>query len=163
VPATTVPTSEGGGSSWWLWLLVPLAVAAVVGGILLARSRQRRSWLARAGAAFDEADQITTHLVGLEPGGAATVADADATRLAALAATVQQLESSASSATARQAIASLQEPLRALHASLDAVALAPEPPSASVLDQVRRAASELHHATSLARANVLPAPPSTSS
>ncbi len=136
------------------------AVAAVVGVVLFAGSRKKASpWTANASAAFAQSDEITTHLVGLEPGGLAAVANADAARLATLAATVQQLASSAPDNASMQAMMAMRGPLQSLHAAVDAVNLSPTPPSAFQVDQVRAAATGLHQSTSLARANVAPPPP----
>ena len=162
-PATEAPSeapSEDDSSTWWPWLLLGVAaVAVVVGVVLFAGSRNKKSpWTANASAAFAQSDEITTHLVGLEPGGLASVASADAARLAALAATVQQLASSAPDDRSMQAMMAMRGPLQSLHAAVDAVNLAPAPPSDFQVDQVRAAATGLHQATSLARANVLPPP-----
>ncbi len=159
-PATEAPSDDDDSSTWWPWLLLGVAaVAAVVGVVLFAGSRKKKSpWTADANAAFAQSDEITTHLVGLEPGGLASVASADAARLAALAATVQQLASSAPDNTSMQAMMAMRGPLQSLHAAVDAVTLAPAPPSDFQVDQVRAAATGLHQATSMARANVLPPP-----
>jgi hypothetical protein len=156
-PATEAP-GEDESSTWWPWLLLGVAaVAAVVGVVMFAGSRNKKPpWTANASAAFAQSDEITTHLVGLEPGGLASVASADAARLAALAATVQQLASSAPDNTSMQSMMAMRGPLQSLHAAVDAVTLAPAPPSDFQVDQVRAAATGLHQATSLARANVLP-------
>lgn len=158
-PATEA-TSDDDSSTWWPWvLLAVVAVAVVVGVVLFAGSRKKSPWPANASAALAQSDEISTHLVGLEPGGLASVASADAARLAALAATVQQLASSAPDARSMQALMAMRGPLQSLHAAVDAVNLSPTPPSALQVDQVRAAATGLHQATSLARANVLPPPP----
>ena len=156
---TTVPTDEGGGTSWWPWGLLAIAAVAVVAGILLAmRSRKPLPWSARTASALGESDQITTSLVGLTPNGLAAVAGADAARLAALMASVEELMVSAPDDGASRALASLQGPLRSLHGVVDAVAFAATPPSVADVEQVRARATELHSATSLARAMLVPPP-----
>ena len=93
---TEAAADESSSSSWWPWLLVGLAVLAIIVGLVLfLRPRKAPRWPAQTAAALDESDQITTHLVGLAPGGLGAVASADATRLATLMASVQQLVASA--------------------------------------------------------------------
>ena len=65
-------------------------------------------------AVLDESDQITTHLVGLGPSGLVSVAAADASRLATLLATVEQLSASAPDEASRQALVRVEEPLSSL-------------------------------------------------
>ena len=157
---TTAPTGEDNGTTWWPWLLVGLAVVAIIVGIVLfLRPRRAPAWPAQMAAALDESDEITTHLVGLAPGGLGAVANADAARLATLMASVQQLVSSAPDAASQRAVTELQEPLRSLHGALDAVSLRPQPPSTVELDEVRARATDLHSATSLARATLVPPTP----
>jgi hypothetical protein len=132
-------------------------VAAIVAGIVLfLRSRRAPGWPAHTATALDQSDELTTHLVGLAPGGLGAVARADATRLATLMASVQQLVASAPDDASRRALGEVQAPLRSLHGALDAVALQPQPPSSAELDDVRARATELHSATSLARATLVP-------
>ena len=131
-------------------------VAIIVGVVLFLRSRRAPGWPAQTAAALDESDEITTHLVGLAPGGLGAVASADAARLATLMASVQQLVASAPDDASRRALGEVQEPLRSLHGALDAVSLRPQPPSSVELDEVRARATELHSATSLARATLVP-------
>jgi hypothetical protein len=157
---TTAPAGEGNGTTWWPWLLVGLAVVAIIVGIVLfLRSRRAPGWPADTATALDDSDEITTHLVGLAPGGLGAVARADATRLAALMASVQQLVASAPDDPSRRALGEVQEPLRSLHGAVDAVSLQPQPPSSADLDQVRARATELHRATSQARATLVPPTP----
>jgi hypothetical protein len=122
------------------------------------RSRKAPPWSARTGDALDESDQITTHLVGLAPSGLGAAAGADAARLAALMASVQELMTSAPDDGSGRALASLQIPLRSLHGVVDAVGLATTPPSVADVEQVKVRAAELHSATSLARAMLVSAP-----
>ena len=132
-------------------------MAIIVGIVLFLRSRKAPGWPAQTAAALDESDQITTHLVGLAPGGLGAVASADATRLATLMASVQQLVAIGPRRPHHgQALAQVQEPLRSLHGALDALALRPPPPSSLELDEVRTRATDLHSATSLARASLVP-------
>ena len=139
-------------------MLAIAAVAAVAGILLAMRSRKAPPWSARTGAALDESDQITTRLVGLTPNGLAAAAGVDAARLAALMASVEELIVSAPDDGARRSLASLQGPMRSLHGVVDAVALAATPPSVADVEHVRARATELHSATSLARAMLVPAP-----
>ena len=159
--ADTVSTSlseadESGSSSWWPWLLAGLAVAAVIGTIVFLRSRKSPQWVANAAASLDESDQITTHLIGLAPGGLSAVAGPDAARLARLMVTVQQLMTSAPDDPSRGALAQVQEPLSSLHSALDALALRQGTPSAEDLDELTSRATALHAATSFARATLVP-------
>jgi hypothetical protein len=131
-------------------------VAVIAGIVLFLRSRKAPGWPAQAAAALDESDQITTHLVGLAPDGLGAVANADATRLATLMASVQQLVATAPDDPSRQALAQMQEPMRSLHGALDALAMRPPPPSSLDLDEVRTRATALHSATSLAHASLVP-------
>jgi hypothetical protein len=135
-------------------------IGAVVGGIVFSRrSRKASPWRAQAGAVLDESDQITTHLVGLTPDGLGSVAGADASRLAALVASAQQLVASAPDEAARQALAAMQPAVRSLQGAVDAVAMLPMAPSAATVDDVRMRATELHGATALARATLVPPSP----
>jgi hypothetical protein len=132
-------------------------VAAIIAGIVLfLRPRRGSGWPDHAAAALDQSDEITTHLVGLAPGGLGAVASADARRLATLIASVQQLVASGPDDASRRALGEVQEPLRSLHGALDAVALRSQPPSSAELDEVRARATELHRATSQARATLVP-------
>ena len=87
-----------------------------------------------------------------------SVATADAGRLAALMASVQQLAGSAPDETSRQALVAVEEPLRSLQAALDAVGLASTPPSDLNVNEVKATAARLHSATALARATIQPPP-----
>ncbi len=146
---------EGDGTTWWPWLVVGLAVLAIVGIVVFLRARRSPDWSVRAAVALDDSDELSTHLVGLAPRGLSAVAGADAARLATLMASVQQLVASAPDDAARQALGDVQERLRSLHGVLDAVSLEVQPPSAAELDEVRSRATQLHSATSRARATVV--------
>jgi hypothetical protein len=154
-------SDDEGSTTWWPWVLVVLGVAVVIGVIVLVlrRSPKASPWPARTAAVLAEADGITTHLVGLAPEGLAPVASADANRLAALMASVQELITSAPDDTSRRAIAAMQDPLRSLHGALDAIAMTSTMPSSLVVDDLRDRARALHSATSLARASLPPASP----
>ncbi len=106
-----------------------------------------------------QSDEITTHLVGLAPGGLGAVAGADANRLAALITTVEQLVTSAPDETSRRALVALHEPMRSLHMALDSFALTPHPTTDAEAAEIRARAAALHSATSLARATLFPPPP----
>jgi hypothetical protein len=108
---------------------------------------------------LDESDRISTELLGVGPGRLGPVATMEAARLAALSASVEQLKRSAPDENARLALGQLQEPLRGLHSSVDAVALAPVSTSELGEDGIGAQAAKLHSATSLARAALLPSPP----
>jgi hypothetical protein len=154
-PATTAAAEAPatGDDGWWPWLLVAvLGVAAIVGVVFLVRrSGTSKQWRPRAGAALDESDQITTHLVAMAPTGLASVAGADAARLAALVVEVQELARTAPDDRSRRALADVEPPLRSLQAALDAVGMASGPLSPLDVDEVRASATRLHRATSLAR------------
>jgi hypothetical protein len=138
-------------------VLAGVVVAAAIGLLLIfARSRRRGRWPAEAGVALDESDQITTELLTLAPGSLGSVAGAEAARLAAVSASVDQLMRSAPDQTSKLALARLKEPMRALHGRLDAVALAPMPPLAVEENEIRAHAAELHSETSLAWATIFP-------
>jgi hypothetical protein len=115
--------------------------------------------MAQTSEALDEADQITGRLVGLGPDGLGAAARADAARLAELMVSVDELVASAPDDASSAALASLQDPLRSLHGVVDAVAVAPTPPSAADVEQVRLRAAEVHNAATLARAGLVPPPP----
>jgi hypothetical protein len=161
--STTTTSGEDSGSStttWWPWLLLGLAVLAIIIGIaLLLRRRRPPQWPAQAAAALDESDAITTHLVALAPAGLAAVAGSDAARLAALTATFERLMTTAPDDPSRRAIAEIHEPLRALHARLDAVTLGTTAPSQQDVDDLAAWATALHAATSFARARLVPPRP----
>ena len=168
-PETTqaaAATDEGSGS-WWPWLLGALAVAAAVIGVIALVRRSPKAAPSPAPAAptaatvevLAQSDEITTHLVGLAPGGLGSAAGADASRLAVLITIVEQLMTSAPEETSRVALAGLHEPMRSLHGALDAIALTPNPPSDAEVAEVRARATALHSATSLARATLLPPSP----
>jgi len=157
VPPTSTASGEEDGTTWWPWVLAGVAVAAVIALLLIfARSRRRSRWPAKAGVALDESDQITTELLTIAPGSLASVAGAEAARLAAVSASVDQLMRSAPDQTSKLAFSRLQEPMRTLHARLDAVALAPMPPLAVEENAIRAQAAQLHSETSLAWATIFP-------
>jgi hypothetical protein len=158
-PTTTAAaTGASSDSSWWPWIVGAVLVAAVVIGIVLLVRRPRGSgqWPNQAAAVLDESDQITTHLVGLGPSGLVSVAAADASRLATLMASAQQLAGSAPDETSRQALVRVEEPLRSLQGALDLVGLASAPPSDPDVHEVHATAARLHSATALARATIQP-------
>jgi hypothetical protein len=143
-------------------LVGAVVVAVVVGAVLLTRRRKGPAWPVRAGQMLDESDRLTTHLVGLTASGLDAVAESDAARLAALAAALQQLISSAPDETSRQALGAVEGPLHSLQSVVDAVGLAPGPASDADLQNVVARATRMHSATALARAAVAPRlPPST--
>ena len=163
-PATTpaAATSDEGSSPWWPWLLAALAVAAAVVGVIALVRRSPKAAPSPAppaptAAVLAQSDEISTHLVGLAPGGLGSVAGADASRLAVLITMVEQLMTSAPDETSRRALATLHEPMRSLHSALDAIALTPHPPSDAEVAEIRARATTLHSATSLARASPPPA------
>ena len=169
-PATTSSAdgSDESTSTWWPWVLLALAVIAVVIGVIALVRRPPKSTppvrtsptapTAQA-AVFDQSDEITTHLVGLAPGGLGSVAAGDADRLARLLAALGELMMSTSDESSRRALAALQDSMRTLHAALDAIALAPHLASDEELDEIRARATAVHSATALARASVVPRPP----
>jgi hypothetical protein len=159
-PTTAAVTGTSSDSSWWPWIVGLVLVAAVVIGIVLLVRRPRGSgqWPNRAAAVLDESDQITTHLVGLGSSGLASVAAADASRLATLMASTQQLAGSAPDETSRQALVRVEEPLRSLQGALDLVGLASTPPSDPDVHEIHATAARLHSATALARATIQPSP-----
>ena len=163
-PATTAPAtvSDDGGSSLWPWLLVALAVIAVVIAVVALRRRSPKAAApspgpaAAAAAVLSESDEITTHLVGLAPGGLSSVAGADANRLAALIATIEQLMTAAPDEVSRRSLAAVHDSMRSVHAALDAITLTPPPLSDADVVELRARATALHSATALARARLLP-------
>ncbi len=158
-PSTTAAeTGTSSDYSWWPWIIGAVIVAAAVIGIvaLVRRPRGSGQWPNQTVAVLDESDQITTHLVGLEPSGLVSVAAADASRLATLMVSVQQLAASAPNEASRQALFQVQEPMRSLQGAIDVVGLASTPPSAADVAGVKTAAARLHSATALARAAIQP-------
>jgi hypothetical protein len=140
--------------------MLAIALVAVVAGVLLAaRSRRARPWTEQASGALDEANQITTHLVELGPDGLGAAAGADAARLAELMAAVERLVTSAPDDASGGTLASLQGPLGSLHGVVDAVAIAPTPPSAADVEQVRLRAAEVQSAAATARPSLVPSAP----
>lgn len=171
-PVTTpaAATSDEGSSAWWPWLLGALAVAAAVISVIALVRRSPKAAPSTAptaptdptaptAAVLAQSDAISTHLVGLAPGGLGSVAGADASRLAVLITVVEQLMMSAPDETSRRALAGLHEPMRSLHSALDGLALMPHPPSEAEVVEIRARATTLHSATSLARASLLPPSP----
>jgi hypothetical protein len=130
-PETTEPADdESGSTTWWLWVLLGIAVVAIIAAIIVyARSRKSPQWPAQTAAILDGSDEITTHIVGQAPAGLSAIAGADAARLAGLMASVQQLVASAPDDASRRALAQVQDPLRSLHAALDTLGLRGTPPS----------------------------------
>lgn len=166
VPATTTPApaSDDDSTTWWPWLLVALAV---VGGVIaLVRRRPKSAATPPPGPVIqtadvlDQSDQITTHLVALAPGSVSSVAGADASRVAALLATVEQLMRSNPDEASRSALGALYPSMRSLHAALDAIALAPLPLADADVAELKARATALHTETALARATLFP-PPAT--
>jgi len=154
--------SSDHGTSWWSWLLAGVALAAIITVIVLVTRKKKPTgptWHEQTAGVLGESDQLTTHLVTLPPGGVAALAREDAARIAALMAAVQQLTMAAPDEPARQTLWSIQEPLRALHGTLDAVSMAGVPPTEADVSQLRERANAVHSATSLARASLFPPPP----
>ncbi len=170
-PAGTVPeeVTDDGGTDWWVWALVALAVIAVVSGLIALVRRSPKPVAppepgppAEIAAVLDQCDAISTHVVALAPSSIGSVAAADAARLAALLATVEQLLRSTPDAAPRQALASLDASMRSLHAALDAIALvAPAPLADADVTELKARATALHSETSLTRATVFPPPSAT--
>ena len=165
-PVTTAPASvsDEGGSSWWPWLLVALAVIALVVAVVALLRRSPKAVAPSPGPAaptatvLGQSDEITTHLIGLAPGSVGSVAGADANRLAALIATIEQLMTAAPDEASRRSLAAVHDSMRSLHATLDAIALTTLPPSDADVAELRARATALHGATALARATLLPPP-----
>ena len=154
-PDTTAakPADEGGGTPWWPWVLALAVLVAVVGATLLARRhRAAVRWHERASTTVDDADQLALRILGLPPAGLPTMAGTEAARAAALLATVQDLAASAPEGGPRRAMAGLQDPLGGLQRTLDAIAIGQVAPSADTAVEVRNRATQLHSATSVARA-----------
>jgi hypothetical protein len=154
-PATTAaePADEGGGTPWWPWILALAVVVAIVGATLVVRRRRTAArWRERANAAVEDAEQIAMRLLAVPPAGLSTVAGPEAARLAALLATVGDLAASSPEDGPSRAMAGLQVPVGVLQQALDAIAIGQLAPSVEVAGEVRNRATQLHSASSVARA-----------
>jgi hypothetical protein len=120
-----------------------------------------RGRASQAVALLDESDELSTHIIALAPDRVRSVAAADAARLAALHAAIEQLRGSVADEVSIQALGALDAPMRSLHAALDAIALGPPSPLNDADGaELRARATALHVETSLARATLFP-PPAT--
>jgi hypothetical protein len=158
--AVTEPTEVAADESstlWWPWILGALLLVGIVVALIASR-RHGPGWEDRTAAALAEADVLSSHLVGLAPGGVTGVAAADAARLAALGATMQTLMADAHDATGRSALEQVEAQVTVLHGLVDGIALTPTPPSAAAVEHLREQATALHTATAQARARILPQP-----
>jgi hypothetical protein len=150
------PGDNGDGTVWWPWVLGAILVIGAIVAIVAVAHRRRPgpSWQIRTTTMLDEIEQLTNHLAVVSPAGLHAVAQADATSLATMRATLRDLVSSAPDATSQMALNGLTTPLAELHGAVDAIAMSPDPSIQPGGASVSQLATQLHTAAAAARADL---------
>ena len=157
-PSSTVAPTDDDATVWWPWVLIAIAIVAVI-AVVVARSSRRRpssspSWSISATTLLDETEQLTSHLAAVTPGGLHAVAPADAARLATMRVTLAELVRSAPDPRSQAALNSLTTPMATLHGAVDAIAMSAGPSIEPAPSSVSQLAAQLHTTAASARAGL---------
>jgi hypothetical protein len=159
--APEVPAAEDEESSslLWLWILIGVVLAAIVGLLLAIRGRNAVSFTQKVNRALDEVTQTATHLVAVSVEGANLVASQDAPRLAASAALLDELAAEAPEPRNQSAIKRVHAQVVVVHGIVNGMALSTSPATPAAHVHLVEQATALHSAATLCRVEL--APPAT--
>jgi hypothetical protein len=146
---------EDADSTWWIWVLLAVAIIAVVALVASSAGRRRRAaaqWRTDTRATLDEIDQLTMRLGVAAPEAIGPVAVDGSARLATMGFSLQRLIDTAPDDASKSALTQVQAPLTNVRELVDSIALSPPPPTANTVEVLRARASSLHTTSASARA-----------